>query len=82
MPIRLADPTALALVRPGDRVDLLRVEEAGHTTAIAGAALVLGVTGVDDPTAGGGLLLALNPQQARRAVSTPRQGFAVVIRPD
>ena len=81
VPIRLADPAALALIRPGDRVDLLRIEDTDRTTAVAGAVLVLRVTGADDPTAGA-LLLALNPQQARRAVSTPRLGFAVVIRPD
>lgn len=81
VPIRLADPTALGLVRPGNRVDLLRIDEAtGRPTAVAGAALVLRVTGADDPAAGG-LLLALSPQEASQAVATSRQGFAVVIRP-
>jgi hypothetical protein len=81
VPIRLADPTALSLVRPGNRVDLLRIEDAGgHPTAVAAAALVLRVTDTDDPTASG-LLLALTPQEARQAVITSRQGFAIVIRP-
>jgi hypothetical protein len=79
----LAEPTALRLVHPGDRVDLFRVDESGggSTTSIAAAALVLGVTGADDPTAGG-LLLALKPEEAQKAVATPGHGFAVLIRPD
>jgi hypothetical protein len=81
VPIRLADPTALGLVRPGNRVDLLRVDgTGGRPTPVAGAALVLRVTGADDP-ATGGLLLALTPQQATQAVADGRQGFAIVIRP-
>jgi hypothetical protein len=81
VPIRLADPTALGLVRPGNRVDLLRIDDAGgRPTSVAGSALVLRVTGVDDP-ATGGLLLALTPQEAGQAVVSSRQGFAIVIRP-
>lgn len=82
VPIRLADPTALSLVHPGNHVDLLRIDGAdGHPTPVAGAALVLRVTGTD-PTTGGGLLLALTPQEAQQAVVTSREGFAIVIRPD
>jgi hypothetical protein len=81
VPIRLADPTALGLVRPGNRVDLLRLNDAGgRPTPVAGSALVLRVTGIDDPAAGG-LLLALTPQEASQAVATSRQGFAILIRP-
>jgi hypothetical protein len=82
VPVRLAEPTALTLVRPGDRVDLLRIGPGSDTTAVAAAALVLGVTGADDPTAGG-LLLALRPDEAKRAVAgADRAGFAIFIRPD
>ncbi|MFI5889468.1 hypothetical protein ACIA5D_05045 [Actinoplanes sp. NPDC051513] len=81
VPIRLADPTALSLVRPGNRVDLLRMNRDGGPTAVAAAALVLKVTGAGDPTAGGGLLLALAPTEAQRAVVTPGHGFAILIRP-
>jgi hypothetical protein len=81
VPVRLAEPTALALVHPGDRVDLLRVDAAGGTSAlVAAAALVLGVTSADDPTTGG-LLLALKPIEAAKAVATAGHGFAVIIRP-
>jgi len=81
VPVRLAEPTALTLVRPGDHVDLLRVADNSHdTSAVATSALVLGVTGADDPTAGG-LLLALTPAEAAKAVAQPGGGFAVLIRP-
>jgi hypothetical protein len=80
VPVRLAEPTALTLVRPGDRVDLLSVDQGGGTTAVAAAALVLGVTGADDPTAGG-LLVALDPGEARRAIAAPGRAFAILIRP-
>jgi hypothetical protein len=82
VPVRLAEPTALTLVRPGDRVDLLRVDDTGQgTPPVAAAALVLSVTGANDPTSGG-LLLALRPAEAARAVTAPGRGFAVLIRPD
>jgi hypothetical protein len=82
VPVRLAEPTALALVRAGDMVDLLRLDETGHgSTPVAHAALVLGVTGADEPTAGG-LLLALRPAEAEKAVAAEGRGFAVLIRPD
>jgi hypothetical protein len=81
VPIRLADPTGLSLVRPGNRVDLLRVTAAaGSPTRLATAALVLDVTGANDPTTGG-LLLALSPAEADRTVAASDNGFAIVIRP-
>ena len=82
VPVRLADPTALTVVRPGNRVDLLRLDgDQGRTTAVANAVLVLEVTGADDP-ATGGLLLALGPAEAERAVAAAGRGFAIVIRPN
>ena len=84
VPIRLADPTALALVRPGHRVDLLRLDDVGgnsdDSTQVAADAPVLAVTGADDLGAGG-LLLALSPGEATRAVTGTEHGFAVLIRP-
>jgi hypothetical protein len=83
VPVRLAEPTALALLRPGDRVDLLSVGGSGGTTTpVAEGATVLAVSGIGDPTAGG-LLLALRPAEARRTIGAdPRTRFAVLIRPD
>ncbi|WP_433827367.1 hypothetical protein ACQP2E_35695 [Actinoplanes sp. CA-015351] len=78
VPVRLADPTALALVRAGQRVDLLRSGD--PSTAVASNALVLEVAGESDP-ATGGLLLALSPDEAERAVAAADQGFAILIRP-
>ncbi len=82
VPIRLAEPTALGLVRPGDHVDVFRVAGTGGSPqAVATAALVLGVIGADDPGTGG-LLLALTPAEARRTVTAPGSGYAVLIRPE
>jgi hypothetical protein len=81
VPIRLAEPTALQLIHPGDHVDVFRLPDPGERPqAIATAALVVGVTGAD-PTAGG-LLVALRPVEARRAVTAPAGGYAVLLRPD
>ena len=82
VPIRLAEPTALELVQPGDRVDVVRLPDTGASPqTIATAALVLAVTGAEDPTTGG-LLVALTPAEAQRTVTTPGSGYAVLIRPD
>jgi hypothetical protein len=81
VPVRLAEPTALALVHPGDRVDLIRAGDDNHAPhAVAASALVLSVTGTDDPTVGG-LLVAMTPAEAANAVAAPGRGFTVVIRP-
>jgi hypothetical protein len=82
VPVRLAEATALRLVHAGDRVDLIGVDPAGGSPSpVADDALVLGVTGADDPTVGG-LLLALDPAEARRTVGAPeRTRFAVLIHP-
>ncbi|MEU4237781.1 hypothetical protein [Actinoplanes sp. NPDC026619] len=80
MPIRLADPAALGVVRPGDRVDLLSVgENGGAGSPVATAALVLEVSG--DPSTGS-LLLALGRADAEQALAKSSHGFAILIRPD
>jgi hypothetical protein len=79
VPVRLAEPAALRLLHPGDRVDLFRVGE--DSAPVATAALVLQIAGVDDPTSGG-LLLALTPAEAQCTVTAAGKGYAVVIRPD
>lgn len=77
VPVSLASPASLAMLRPGDRVDLLAVPAAGGDPApLAGAAPVLAV----DPGAAA-LLLALTPEQGRAVVSTPATSrFAVIVR--
>jgi hypothetical protein len=80
VPIRLAEPAALALLRPGDRVQLLRMDDDG-ATKVSDAALVLVVHGADDPV-GGGLLVALTPGEAQKAVTRADRGFAVLLSPD
>jgi hypothetical protein len=80
VPVRLAEPAALTLLHPGDRVDLFRVEEAGGTTTIAADTLVLSMTGAGDPLTGA-IMVALRPPEAEKALATPGQGFAVLLRP-
>ncbi|MDG4779071.1 hypothetical protein O7614_05345 [Micromonospora sp. WMMD961] len=82
MPVRLAEPAALAVARPGTRVDLLAAtpERAGaDATVLAPAALVLDVLDATDGSPA--LYLALRPEQAQRAVGLPEgTRFAVVVR--
>ncbi|MEU0153415.1 flagellar biosynthesis protein FlgA [Micromonospora fulviviridis] len=83
--IRLAEPAALAVLRPGARVDLLVVPAggaAGAATLLAPRALVLDVVGAAGAVDGSSALyLALRPEQAQRAVGLPEGSrFAVVVR--
>jgi hypothetical protein len=69
--VRLAEPAVLALVQPGDRVDLLAT-----ASLAAPDALVLGVVAED-----GAILLALRPTQARSVVALPPSThFTVLVR--
>jgi hypothetical protein len=77
VPVRLGDPAGLAVLRPGDRVDLLAVApgEAPPVT-VASAASVLAV---DRP--GAALLLALTPAQGRTVLAIPTDAsLAVIVR--
>ncbi|ATO15146.1 flagellar biosynthesis protein FlgA [Micromonospora sp. WMMA2032] len=84
VPVRLAEPAALAVLRPGARVDLLVVPAGGaaEPTVVAPRALVLDVVGAAGAVDGtSALYLALPPEQARRAVGLPEGSrFAVVVR--
>ncbi|MFR9777080.1 flagellar biosynthesis protein FlgA [Micromonospora sp. MS34] len=85
VPVRLAEPAALAVLRPGARVDLLVVPAggaAGEATLLAPRALVLDVVGAVGAVDGSSALyLALRPEQAQRAVGVPADSrFAVVVR--
>ncbi|MGB2568114.1 flagellar biosynthesis protein FlgA [Micromonospora citrea] len=84
VPVRLAEPAALAVLRPGARVDLL-VVPAGPTgveaVPLASGALVLDVVGGDSGDGSSALYLALGPDQARRTVGQPEGSrFTVVVR--
>lgn len=89
VPIRLAEPAALAVARPGVRVDLLAVHGGDQSTGapkpavLATRVLVLDVLAAD-PTEGAasGLYLALRPDQAHRAVGmSEHTRFAIIVRP-
>ncbi|MFC6015095.1 flagellar biosynthesis protein FlgA [Plantactinospora solaniradicis] len=89
VPIRLAEPTALTVARPGARVDLLAVpggDRAARTprpTVLAARALVLDVLeAAPDEGAASAIYLALSPDQAHRAVGMPEPTrFAIIVRP-
>ncbi|NYH44837.1 hypothetical protein HNR22_004564 [Micromonospora jinlongensis] len=84
VPVRLAEPAALAVARPGTRVDLLAATPGGagtEATLLAPAALVLDVLGADVTDGSSALYLALHPDQAKRAVGLPEgTRFAIVVR--
>ncbi|MEU4398421.1 flagellar biosynthesis protein FlgA [Micromonospora orduensis] len=84
VPVRLAEPAALAVVRPGTRVDLLAAPPGGagaEATLLAAGALVLDVLGGGATDGSSALYLALRPDQAQRAVGLPEGSrFAIVVR--
>ncbi|WP_433347086.1 flagellar biosynthesis protein FlgA [Micromonospora sp. CA-111912] len=83
VPVRLAEPAALAVVRPGARVDLLAVPagRAAEADLLASRALVLDVVGAGATDGSSALYLALRPEQAQRAVGLPEGSrFAIVVR--
>jgi hypothetical protein len=81
VPVHLADPAALVVLRPGDRVDLLAVADEPRPDTIATAVLVLAVPALADVPDSGIVLLALSPDQARHAVRLPPHvRLAVVVR--
>ncbi|RLP85147.1 flagellar biosynthesis protein FlgA, partial [Micromonospora sp. CV4] len=84
VPVRLAEPAALAVVRPGARVDLLAAPPGGtgaEAALLATRALVLDVLGAGATDGSSALYLALRPDQAQRAVGLPEGSrFAIVVR--
>ncbi len=86
VPVRVAEPGTTALVRPGDRVDVLSASPEGGPTAavVAGGLSVLAVPGLDDATGEGALLvLAADRRTAARlaaAAVTGRLSVAVGAR--
>ncbi|SIR17928.1 flagellar biosynthesis protein FlgA [Micromonospora avicenniae] len=84
VPVRLAEPAALAVVRPGARVDLLAApagSRSGEASLLASSALVLDVMGAGAMDGSAALYLALSPAQAQRSVGQPEGSrFAIVVR--
>ncbi|HEX8632339.1 MAG TPA: flagellar biosynthesis protein FlgA [Catenuloplanes sp.] len=82
VPVRLIEPATLAVVRPGDRVDLLAIPANGRPGTVAADALVLGVAADPEGVPGGAVYLALTREQAERTVGADgRTRFAALIRP-
>ncbi|SDY04360.1 hypothetical protein SAMN05444365_101476 [Micromonospora pattaloongensis] len=80
LPVRLAEPAALAVLRPGDRVDLLALPRgaAAGPRVVAAGALVLAVP--DPDSAAGTLYLAVRPEAARRTTALPHDTrFGVIV---
>jgi Flp pilus assembly protein CpaB len=87
-PVRLADPEAAALVRPGDRVDVLGTPvdrtDAGTADAVevATGVRVLAVLGGREAADGVVLVVASTPEVARRlAGAAGRHRLTVTVRP-
>jgi hypothetical protein len=77
VPVRLADPASLAMLQPGDRVDLLALPATGDPVPVAGNVLVLAL---DHATAA--LLLALSASQGHEVMAAGgATGFGVILRP-
>jgi pilus assembly protein CpaB len=90
VPVRLADPDAAALVRAGDRVDVLGTPvdpdggqaTAGGTVEVASAVRVLAVLGSRDPADGVVLVVATTQPVARAlAGALARHRLTVTVRP-
>lgn len=77
VPVPVGDPAGLAVLRPGDRVDLLSVPTAGGEPA----ALVTGAPVLAVDHAAAALLLAVTPEQSQAVVSVPPSTarFAVIV---
>jgi Flp pilus assembly protein CpaB len=90
VPVRLADPEAAALVRAGDRVDVLGTPVLPDGTQVAGGdaievaagVRVLAVLGSKDAADGVVLIVAATQQTARRlAGAAARHRLSVSVRP-
>lgn len=87
VPVRIAEPALLAVVRPGARVDLLQVPASAGSRSPAPVVMAAGALVLDVVHAGGtldgagALYLALPPDQAHRVVAAaPGAHFAAVVR--
>ena len=86
VPVRLADPAAVLLLRPGDRVDVLAAgtspDAPASAAVVAAAAPVLAVPAPTADGEGGLVVLAVPPATAARlAAAAVSSRLSVVVRP-
>lgn len=80
VPVRIAEPAALAFVRPGAQVDLLASSD-NEARLLASRALVLDVVGTAVTDGNPALYLALKPEQAHATVTMPAETrFTIIVR--
>lgn len=84
-PVRLADPGGVALLQPGDRVDVLAASADGRLDTaplVAASARVLAVPPGDEQLEGGLVVLATTPTTAARlAAAAVSARLSVVLHP-
>jgi pilus assembly protein CpaB len=81
-PVRLADLAVAALVRTGDRVDVLATAaDAPAADVVAEGALVVAATGTDDEAGAGLLLLAVDAATAARLAAAATSATLTVTLP-
>jgi hypothetical protein len=79
VPVHLADPAALAVVRTGDRVDLTAAAGGASSAVLAASVLVLDVAATGETAV---LYLAVTEAQARSLTGArPDVRFGVMVRP-
>jgi Flp pilus assembly protein CpaB len=84
VPVRLADPGVAALVRPGDRIDVVAVTESGQTSVIAAGVPVLAVPQAPEtsPADGALIVLAVPEYLAPRLIAAALNArLAITLRP-
>jgi Flp pilus assembly protein CpaB len=84
VPVRLADPDVAALLRPGDRVDVVAVTEGGQASVVVAGVPVLAVPRPPQASpAEGALIVLATPEYlaARLIVAALDARLAVTLRP-
>jgi pilus assembly protein CpaB len=81
-PVRLADVAVAALVRTGDRVDVLATPaDAAAAEVVAAGALVLAASGADEETGSGLLVIAVDDETAARLAAAATAATLTVTLP-
>jgi pilus assembly protein CpaB len=81
-PVRLADVAVAALVRTGDRVDVLATPaDSPAAEVVAAGALVLAASGADEESGGGLLVIAVDDETAARLAAAATTATLTVTLP-